>query len=216
MRRILPLVLILSLASSADARRFERRAAPAEPSVIEESFGGSPGFRLVMQAIAGQVQRMGGARGGLFDLADYSRAGTLTAHRTLAVGPLLSGPALIPAGEYRLSLVVSGREGLPVLSLMSADGLRLRIPLVAAPRPVRAPERLRAVSLAGEGGGTVSVPLALHLPTVSGLVVLGPAEVVEPEKPGRRRTRREIIGDELERRALESGHVRTLKRKKAR
>ena len=216
MRRILPLALLLLASSQADARRFQRQVVVVGPSVIEESFGGAPAFRLELAPIPGDVHRMGGAKTRLLDFADYSEAGTLEVQRALALGPLATGPALIPPGRYRVSLSVSGPEGLPVLGLASAEGLRLRIPMIAAPRPAARPTSLSLVSLGNEQGATVSLPLAIHLPTASGLLVIGPAETVESSPLQRRRTRGAIIEDELQRRALESGHVRSLQRRKAR
>lgn len=218
MRPVLALsVLLLLLASSVEARRFER-AGPVVggPSVVEESFGAAPAFRLELAAIPGELHRMRGAKPRLLDFADYSAAGVLTVHRSLVLGPLATGPALVPPGEYRVSLNVAGPEGLPVLGLASPDGLRLRIPMIGAPRPSSPPRTLSVVSLASDQPPTVSLPLAVHLPTASGLLVIGPAGIADEAAPQRRRTRGAILEEELQRRALESGHVRSLQRKKAR
>lgn len=213
-------LLASTLAPEASAQRFQRPAPPSGPSVVEHSFGGdAPAFRLELRRIPGDVHRLGGPEPRRADFADYSRAGTLRVERTVAVGPLPTGPALVPPGEYAVSLSVAGPEGLPVLSLASPEGLRLRLPLVAAPRPERAPTALEAVSLAA-GGEAVSIPVALHLPTVSGLLLIGEAGALE-ESPmerhrQRRRSRGDVIREEMQRRALESGHVRPMERRQER
>ena len=216
MKRCLVLALLVSLAPASEARRFTRQALPLEPSIIEHGFGEAPAFRLEMSPIRGDVHRMGGARPRLLDFADYSRAGSLVVHRELALGPLPGGPAIVPPGRYSVSLSVSGPEGLPVLSLASADGLRLRIPMVSAPRPAERPRSLSAVALAEGQGASVSLPLAIHLPTVSGLILLGPVDTLAESPLKRRRSRAMVIQEEMQRRALESGHVRSLKRRRSR
>ncbi len=210
------LVLLVLPAPAPEARRFVRQAAPVEPSVIEHGFGGAPAFRLEMSPIRGDVHRMGGARTRLVDFSDYSRAGSLVVHREIAVGPLAAGPALVPPGSYAISLSVSGPEGLPVLSLASTDGLRLRIPMVSAPRPPKRPQSLSVVALAEGQGASVSLPLAIHLPTASGLILLGPVETLVESPLKRRRSRTMVIQEEMQRRALESGHVRSLERRRSR
>ena len=211
----LALALVCGPAAGA---RFERPAPPTGPSVIEHAFPeAGAAFRLEMRRVPGELHRLPGRDGRLADFADYTGAGRLTVGGTLALGPLPDGegPALVPPGEYELSLSVSGPEGLPVLRLVSETGLRLRLPMPAAPRPAGRRTALEAESFAA-GGEAVSVPVAIHLPTVSGLILLGPAELLDESPLKRRRSRTQVIQEEMQRRALESGHVRSLERRRAR
>lgn len=198
-------LLGLFVVESAEGARRRPPPREPEPQTLRHSFGGpatEPDVVLALRPIRGDLlARPGG--GTPVDRADYAAAGTLEIRRELLLGPLPSGHVVVPPGRYRVGIQPHGAGGLPLVLLRGDGGLRLNVPMALASRPAGRVAALHAEELgAGESGEPW--PLALHLPTTSGLLVLGPPTEVAPPagqragrslRPGqqRRRSRAEIL-----------------------
>jgi hypothetical protein len=142
---------------------------PSEPVVLAVQ-GAGLDFELRLERVPADFRPPGAPRDRASDYADYSRAGRLLLRKAALLGPSPSGDFVVPAGDYETGLVPSA-SGLPALKLTGANGLSLRLALVAAPARTPRPAALDAEGIPGDASWT----LLVHLPTVSAMAVLRPA-----------------------------------------